>query len=234
MSEDTTRTRTLVPGSSSPGHRAVTAGSAIWTIPDGPFPLPLALPPFPFPLPLPLPLRALGRLGAGDDDGVEFLADVVDEQRRLHGVQRQPLQFRGQLVRGAHDGREGRQRLPGPGRNFGAVAQGLADHQHEAVDQPPQRRRGMGVGGADGGLDGGVAALCRRSACIRHRGRASRPNARWPAAGGPWGPGSAGTRRSAFPRPRACRGRGSGGGSGAVTPRPGRAWCAGCRPCPGA
>src|SRR6478735_5768262 len=57
MSEDTTRTRTCVPGSSSPGHRAVTAGSAIWTIPDGPFPfpLPLALPPLPLPLTVALP-----------------------------------------------------------------------------------------------------------------------------------------------------------------------------------
>src|SRR6185436_2851815 len=59
MSEDTTRTRTLVPGSSSPGHRAVTAGSAIWTIPDGPFPLPLVFPPFPLLLPL-VPLAGLG------------------------------------------------------------------------------------------------------------------------------------------------------------------------------
>ena len=165
------------------------------------------------------------------DDRVELVADPRAQQCRLDRVERLRLELVGLAVGRRHEVRQLRQCLAHPLRHLAPEAQRLARDEHEAIDQPAQRRGRVGVRRGDRGLRRVVGQVAvergvARAAEQRRRRVDDREVLRLAS-----GRACAGTRRTAGRAPTARRARRPGGGSARSSPRRARASCAGCPPC---
>jgi hypothetical protein len=128
------------------GAAAVTAGSAIWMVPEPPL-VPL---PFPFPLPVSVAVFHFWPALTRRSPRIELLPMwLISSAASTVSRASRSIRAASWSEYAMISGSEG-SAFPRPGRHRPAVAQGLADDQDKPVHEAAQRRGGVGVRRADG------------------------------------------------------------------------------------